>query len=101
VPEPRLSVHRKLRECEPLKRFISKPPPRKAKLEELPKPAEQEAPIEDFSEPTQPRLVPLFLGLGGHAPPPGSSFLSNNISLCFLILNISIIIVREQTRILL
>lgn len=43
-------VRHKLRECELLKRFISKPPAKKAKPEEPAKPAEQEAPAKDFPE---------------------------------------------------
>jgi hypothetical protein len=31
MPESRLPIHHKLRECELLKRFISKPPAKKAK----------------------------------------------------------------------
>jgi hypothetical protein len=43
-------IHHKLRECELLKRFISKPPAKKTKQEELTKPVEQETPTEDFPE---------------------------------------------------
>jgi hypothetical protein len=43
-----------------LKRFISKPPAKKARLEELAKPTEQEVPIEDFPKPT--RCLMIFGG---------------------------------------
>jgi hypothetical protein len=42
------TVCHKLRECELLKRFISKPPAKKAKLEEPAKPVQQETPTADF-----------------------------------------------------
>lgn len=45
-------IRHKLLECELLKRFISKPPSKKAKPEEPAKQAEQKAPVEDFPEPT-------------------------------------------------
>lgn len=45
-------VHHNLRECELLKRFISKLPSKKAKPEEPAKAADQEAPVEDFPETT-------------------------------------------------
>ena len=44
-------VHHKLHECKLLKRFITKPPSKKAKPEEAAKPAEQEDLVEDFPKP--------------------------------------------------
>jgi hypothetical protein len=45
-------VHRKLHECELLKRFISKPLSKKAKPKEPTKLTEEEAPAKDFPKTT-------------------------------------------------
>jgi hypothetical protein len=45
-------IRHKLWECELLKRFISKPPAKKARPEEPTKPTEQEVPADDFPKPT-------------------------------------------------
>jgi hypothetical protein len=53
-------VHHKLWECELLKRFISKPQPKRQSRKSLTKTAEQETPTEDFLETT--RCIMIFGG---------------------------------------
>jgi hypothetical protein len=53
-------VRHKLQECELLKRFISKPPAKKARLEESAKPTKQEVLAEDF-----PELIGCLMIFGG------------------------------------
>lgn len=45
-------IYHNVCECELLKQFITKPPSKKAKPEEVVKAAKQEALADDFSEPT-------------------------------------------------